>query len=205
MIKVNSKIVIASANPGKLREFNSLLANCKLVAVPQTDFDFQSPEETGLSFVENAIIKARFASEQTGLPSLADDSGIEIDALGGAPGIYSARYAGPDADDQQNNEKLLAELEGLPLPKRTARYRCLIVLMHHSGDPTPLICQGSWEGHIGFTPKGNAGFGYDPLFLPTGRNCTAAELNTKEKNQISHRAIAMQKLFQELILETGEK
>ncbi len=202
MIPANSKIVIASGNKGKLREFAELLANFKLVGIPQTDFDIPSPEETGLSFVENAIIKARFASDKTGLPSLADDSGIEVDALHGAPGIYSARYAGTDADDSQNNAILLAKLKDLPLPERTARYRCVIVLMHHGNDPTPLICQGSWEGKIGFEPKGKSGFGYDPLFLPTGKTCTAAELNANEKNRISHRAIAMQNLLKELKLET---
>lgn len=203
MLKPNSKIVIASANRGKLSEFSAILADCKLNAVPQSDFNLSSPEETGLSFVENAIIKARHASKLTGLPSLADDSGIEVDALNGAPGIYSARYAGNNADDRQNNEKLLQELKDIPLKDRGARYRCLIVLMRHAADPTPLICQGSWEGVIGLQPQGECGFGYDPLFRVPEKNCTAAELPSEEKNLISHRAIAMTLLLQQLKLETG--
>ncbi|MBN1378813.1 MAG: RdgB/HAM1 family non-canonical purine NTP pyrophosphatase [Gammaproteobacteria bacterium] len=202
MLKPNSKIVIASANSGKLHEFSTLLANYQLTAVPQTDFGIGSPEETGLSFVENAIIKARYAARQTGLPSLADDSGIEVDALNGAPGIYSARYAGANADARQNNHKLIQALQGLPLAARTARYRCLIVLMHHANDPTPVICQGSWEGYVSLEPQGKGGFGYDPIFWLPEKSCTAAQLPIAEKNRISHRALAMLELLKQLSLET---
>jgi XTP/dITP diphosphohydrolase len=203
MLKPQSEIVIASANAGKLREFGSLLADCQLTAVPQSDFGIASPEETGLSFIENAIIKARFACEQTGLPSLADDSGIEVDALNGAPGIYSARYAGGGASDRQNNQKLLQELKGLPLAERSARYHCVIVLMHHAKDPIPLICQGRWEGYIALEPRGESGFGYDPLFWLPDKKCTAAQFSAAEKNRISHRALAMQDLLQKLKFETS--
>jgi XTP/dITP diphosphohydrolase len=203
MLKPESKVVIATTNPGKMREFSALLADCRLTAIPQTEFACDSPEETGLSFVENAIIKARHAARQTGLPSLADDSGIEVDALNGAPGIYSARYAGAGANDRQNNQKLLQELEGFPLATRTARYHCLIVLMHHAEDPTPVICQGSWEGYIHFQPRGDGGFGYDPVFWLPEKTCTAAQLPISEKNRISHRAQAMQNLKVKLQFETG--
>lgn len=195
MLKQDHKIVIASGNPGKLRELHALLSGRGLQVVPQSDYDVSPPEETGLTFVENALIKARHAARVTGLPALADDSGIEVDALNGAPGIYSARYAGPDADDETNNRKLLQGLNGVPLEKRTARYQCLIVFMRHDRDPTPLICQGSWEGVITESPRGAGGFGYDPLFWLPEKNCTAAELPADEKNRISHRALALRELL----------
>lgn len=204
MLKAHSKIVIASDNAGKLEEFGALLNNCGLDPVAQSQFNVGNVEETGLSFVENAILKARNASRQTGMPSLADDSGLEVDALNGAPGIYSARYAGEGANEDDNNRKLLQQLKGVPFESRTARYRCLIVLMHHANDPTPMICQGSWEGRIGAKPQGDGGFGYDPLFIPHGNNVTAAQLSVEEKNSVSHRAAAMRVLLQQLILETEQ-
>ena len=193
-----SKVVLASANPGKLREFQALLTGCGMQAVPQSDYQVPGVAETGLSFVENALIKARHAAAHTGLPSLADDSGIEVDALAGAPGIYSARYAGDNASDADNNTKLLQALQSTPAAGKTARYQCLIVYLRHANDPTPIICQGTWEGLITDNAKGDGGFGYDPLFWLNEYQCTAAELPAAEKNRISHRAQAMQLLLQQL-------
>lgn len=189
------RVVLASNNKGKLREFAHLLADVHLDVVPQSQFGVPEDEETGLTFVENAIIKARHAARIAGLPALADDSGIEVDALGGAPGIYSARYAGPGASDDANNSKLLEALAAVPESQRTARYQCLIVYLRHALDPTPLICHGSWEGRILTTPRGTGGFGYDPLFLVPTHNCTGAELDAAEKNRISHRGQAMRQLL----------
>ena len=152
-------------------------------------------EETGLTFVENAILKARNAAQHTGRPAIADDSGIEVDALNGAPGIYSARYAGIGASDQANLEKLLTELGDLPEEKRTARFQCLMVYMRHANDPTPLICQGSWEGRILFKPQGENGFGYDPVFYVPTHDCSSAELPADVKNSLSHRGQALSKLL----------
>jgi|TARA_B110000971_G_scaffold139888_1_gene142997 XTP/dITP diphosphohydrolase len=194
-----NKIVLASSNQGKLREFKQILSAKKFELVPQSTFNFVDADETGLSFVENAIIKARHASELTGLPSLADDSGIEVDALQGRPGIYSARYAqvqGPSVDqDKENNKKLLLELADVPEPLRTARYQCVIVFMRHPQDPTPLICQGSWEGRILSEESGVNGFGYDPLFFVPSHNCTSAELSKEIKNDLSHRGKALRELM----------
>jgi XTP/dITP diphosphohydrolase len=193
-----NEIVIASGNPGKLRELDSLLAGCGRRAVPQTEHNVPEAAETGTTFVENALIKARNAAAHTGLAALADDSGIEVDALGGAPGVYSARYAGAGAGDEANNRKLLAELEGVPFERRTARYQCLIVFFRHADDPTPLICHGHWEGVILTEPRGRGGFGYDPLFWLPDRQCSAAELPADEKNRISHRGLALQQLLDQL-------
>jgi XTP/dITP diphosphohydrolase len=194
-----NKIVLASSNQGKLREFKQILSAKKFELVPQSTFNFVDADETGLSFVENAIIKARHASELTGLPSLADDSGIEVDALQGRPGIYSARYAqvqDPSADqDKENNKKLLLELADVPEPLRTARFQCVIVFMRHAQDPTPLICQGSWEGRILSEESGVNGFGYDPLFFVPSHNCTSAELSKEIKNELSHRGKALRELM----------
>jgi XTP/dITP diphosphohydrolase len=194
-----NKIVLASSNQGKLREFTQILSAKKFELVPQSTFNFVDADETGLSFVENAIIKARHASELTGLPSLADDSGIEVDALQGRPGIYSARYAqvqDPSADqDKENNKKLLLELADVPEPLRTARFQCVIVFMRHAQDPTPLICQGSWEGRILSEESGVNGFGYDPLFFVPSHNCTSAELSKEIKNNLSHRGKALRELM----------
>lgn len=192
------KIVLASSNTGKLREFQQLLANCGFEIAPQSDFFSESVEETGLTFIENAILKARYACQRSGLPAIADDSGIEVDALHGRPGIYSARYAGEGATDADNNAKLLQELEGVPLEQRTARYHAVLVFMRHAQDPTPIVCQGVWEGAILFEPRGEGGFGYDPLFYVPSHHCAAAELEKAEKNQISHRGKAMRELLEKL-------
>lgn len=193
----DNKIVIASGNLGKIKEFQALLTGFNLSVVPQSEYGVPEPEETGLSFVENAILKARNTAHHTGLPSIADDSGIEVDALNGAPGIYSARYAGSNASDEDNNKKLLQELETVPEAQRTARYQCIIVYMRHADDPVPVICHGSWEGVITRSPQGDGGFGYDPLFWLEELHCTSAQLTAEHKNRISHRAIAMQKLLQQ--------
>jgi len=161
---------------------------------PQGEFGVTDAEETGLTFVENAILKARHASSHTGLPAIADDSGLEVDALNGAPGIYSARYAGSGASDQANLEKLLAALQDVPEAQRSARFQCLLVYLRHAGDPTPLICQGTWEGRILFTPRGEYGFGYDPVFHVPTHDCSSAELAPELKNSLSHRGQALRKL-----------
>ncbi len=192
------KVVLASGNKGKVREFNQILAGLDLVVVPQTEFDVPEIEETGLTFVENAILKARNAAQHTGLPAIADDSGLEVDALRGAPGIYSARYAGADASDEQNLIKLLNTLKEVPGAERTARFQCLLVYMEHELDPTPVICQGTWEGRIAEAPQGESGFGYDPVFYVPDQDCTAAQLSAEEKNRLSHRGQALQKLLQAL-------
>jgi len=187
-------IVLASSNPGKVREINQLLAGLELQVRPQGEFGVTDAEETGLTFVENAILKARHASSHTGLPAIADDSGLEVDALNGAPGIYSARYAGSGASDQANLEKLLAALQDVPEAQRSARFQCLLVYLRHAGDPTPLICQGTWEGRILFTPRGEYGFGYDPVFHVPTHDCSSAELAPELKNSLSHRGQALRKL-----------
>ncbi|WP_024461444.1 RdgB/HAM1 family non-canonical purine NTP pyrophosphatase [Marinimicrobium sp. LS-A18] len=192
------KLVLASGNPGKLKEFQQLLADCGYQVLSQGEFGLDSAEETGLTFVENAILKARHASAQTRLPALADDSGLSVDALDGRPGIYSARYAGPEASDADNNARLLQELEGVPEAERGACYHCVLVLMRHAEDPTPVIAQGQWLGRIRTEPKGEGGFGYDPLFQVLERQCSAAELGKEEKGKISHRAIATRALLSSL-------
>ncbi|OGI48447.1 MAG: non-canonical purine NTP pyrophosphatase, RdgB/HAM1 family [Candidatus Muproteobacteria bacterium RBG_16_65_34] len=191
---MSRQIVLASGNPGKVREINQMLAGLDLTVVPQSDFGVPEIEETGLTFVENAILKARAASRHTDLPAIADDSGLEVDALNGAPGIYSARYAGHGASDEQNLRKLLADLIGVPEAERTARFQCLLVYLRHEFDPTPLICQGTWEGRILFEPRGTNGFGYDPVFFVSTHDCSSAELPPETKNQLSHRGQALQKL-----------
>ena len=186
------KIVLASGNEGKLREFAHLFTPMNIEVLPQSKFDVPEADETGLSFVENAIIKARNAAQYTDLPAIADDSGIEVDALQGEPGIYSARYAGVGATDTDNLNALLTALKGVPENERTARYQCLLVYMRHAEDPTPLICQGSWEGHILTTPIGNGGFGYDPIFWVDEKQCSSAQLTADQKHALSHRGKAMQ-------------
>ena len=186
-----TQIVLASNNQGKVREIGQMLAELELEVVPQSTFNIEDAEETGLTFVENAIIKARHASAAAGLPAIADDSGLEVDALNGAPGIYSARYAGKGAADEQNLQKLLNELENIPEAERTARFQCLMVYMRHAQDPTPIICQGTWEGIITLEPRGDNGFGYDPVFFVPGHQCTSAQLAPKVKNQLSHRGQAL--------------
>jgi len=189
------KIVLASGNRGKVREIGALLADLDFEVVPQSDFDITEAEETGLTFVENAIIKARHAARLTGLTAIADDSGLEVDALNGAPGIYSSRFAGIDATGQQNLEKLLIDLGEIPETERTARFQCVIVYLEHEADPTPIICQGSWEGRILFESHGTNGFGYDPVFYVPDHNCTSAELPPEVKNGLSHRGKALKQLL----------
>ena len=189
---------MASSNPGKLREINQILGDLGVKVLPQSDFDVPDAEETGLSFVENAILKARHAAQLTGLPAIADDSGLEVDALNGAPGIYSARFSGPGATDEKNLQKLLKELKDVPENERSARFQCLMVFMSHAEDPTPLICQGTWEGRILFEPRGEGGFGYDPIFYVPSEDCASAELAPEVKNRLSHRGQALTKLMQAL-------
>lgn len=192
------QIVLASNNPGKVREIGQMLADLDLEVLPQSAFKIEEVEETGLSFVENAILKARHAAANSGLPAIADDSGLEVDALNGAPGIYSARYAGAGATDTQNLQKLLADLEKVPQEQRTARFQCLLVYMRHAQDPTPRIYQGTWEGRITFEPRGESGFGYDPVFFVPSHNCTSAELAPEVKNALSHRGQALRLLVADL-------
>jgi XTP/dITP diphosphohydrolase len=182
------KVVLASGNPGKLRELSRILSPIGLELHSQAEFHVPEVPETGLSFVENAIIKARAAADHCGLPAIADDSGLEVDFLDGEPGIHSARYSGEG--DAANNAKLLRALEGVPDAQRTARFQCVLVYMRHALDPTPLVCQASWEGRILFQPRGENGFGYDPLFYVPEQGCSSAELTTEVKNRISHRAKA---------------
>jgi XTP/dITP diphosphohydrolase len=193
------RVVLASSNKGKLRELNQMLSGLGIEVVAQSDFDVPDAEETGLSFVENAILKARHAARLTGLPAIADDSGLEVDALQGAPGIYSARYSGsqpgPGTTDEKNWRKLLDELKDVPEAQRSARFQCLIVFMTHENDPTPLICQGSWEGRILFEARGEGGFGYDPVFYVPSEDCASAELAPEVKNRLSHRGQALAKLL----------
>ncbi len=193
-----NKIVLASGNAGKVREINSLLSSHGIEVVSQSEYDVPDVIEDGLSFVENAIKKARNACQHTGLPAIADDSGIEVDALNKAPGIYSARYSGEDATDEKNNLKMLDELSNTPDEERTARYQCVMVYMKSAEDPTPIIAQGSLEGRILREPRGEGGFGYDPIFWLEDKNCSAAELSLQQKNAISHRAIALQSLVKQL-------
>ncbi|VAW76617.1 Nucleoside 5-triphosphatase RdgB (dHAPTP, dITP, XTP-specific) [hydrothermal vent metagenome] len=188
------KIVLASNNGGKLREMNQILQSCALDVVPLSDFSKVAPEETGLTFVENAIIKARHACKVSGFPSIADDSGLEVSALQGAPGIYSARYAGRDASDTQNLEKLLEVMINVDQAQRQARFQCLMVYMRHELDPVPLIVKGTWEGFISREPQGNNGFGYDPIFYVPEKKCHSAELEATVKNNLSHRGQALNQL-----------
>ncbi|MDT8403537.1 XTP/dITP diphosphatase [Sulfuriflexus sp.] len=188
------KIVLASNNAGKVREINQILAGLGVEVVPQAEFDIPEAEETGLTFVENAILKARHAAQLSGLPAIADDSGLEVDALQGAPGIYSARYAGVGASDRDNLNKLLKALQDVPKAERSARFQCLMVFMRHAEDPTPLICQGTWEGRILETAQGENGFGYDPVFYVPEQGCSSAQLDAGTKNQLSHRGKALREL-----------
>lgn len=192
-----SNIVLASGNKGKLREFAQLLAPLNIEIVPQSELQVVEAEETGLSFVENAILKARNACMQTGLPAISDDSGIEVDALQGAPGIYSSRYAGSNASDQDNIDTLLAAIKDVPEAERSARFQCVVVYMRHAKDPTPLICQGTWHGQIMLQPSGDGGFGYDPIFFVAETETSAAELSPEQKHAVSHRGQAMRRFIAE--------
>jgi XTP/dITP diphosphohydrolase len=189
-----ARLVLATGNAGKLREMRAILAPWSVEVLPQSAFTTDAADETGLSFVENAILKARFAAAASGLPSIADDSGLEVDALHGAPGIHSARYVGASADDAANNARLLRELDAVPDGERSARYRCAMVFMRGPRDPAPLVFQSSWEGRIARLPRGTGGFGYDPLFLVGDGAVTAAELDPVLKNEVSHRGQALRAL-----------
>jgi len=192
------RVVLASGNAGKLREFSELLGPSGFELVRQSEFGVTPPPETGTTFLENALIKARNAAQLSGLPAIADDSGIEVDALGGAPGVFSARFAGEDASDEANLAKLLAALEGLPPEKRTARYRCVIVFVESALDARPLVGDGAWEGRIIPARRGTGGFGYDPSFVPVGETRTVAEMPAAEKNLQSHRGQAMRAFLAQL-------
>ena len=189
------KAVLASGNAGKVREFAQLLAARDIEVIPQTAFGITTPEETGATFLDNALLKARHAANATGFAALADDSGIEVDALGGRPGVHSARYAGDGASDADNLALLLHELAGVPDPQRGARYRCVLVFLRHPADPEPVVAHGAWEGHILSAPRGTGGFGYDPIFQPAGLPLAVGELPAQQKNLISHRAQALRALL----------
>ncbi len=191
---MRQRIVLATGNPGKVFELNGVLEDLGVEVIAQAEFAVPEIVESGLTFVENALLKARNAAKCTGLPAIADDSGLEVDALKGAPGIYSARFAGPGAGDVDNNAKLLLELEGIVDAQRRARFQCVLVYLRHEHDPVPLICQGSWEGAILHAPQGENGFGYDPLFYIKALGCSAAELSAEQKNKLSHRGQALRQL-----------
>jgi XTP/dITP diphosphohydrolase len=192
------RIVLASGNPGKQREFAALMTPLGHSLLLQSDFNVPPIEETGASFAANALLKAAHAAAHTGLAALADDSGLEVDALGGRPGVHSARFAGVGADDAANNHKLLTELAAVADGARTARYRCVLALVRGPADPAPLFADGSWEGHIAPAPRGNGGFGYDPLFIPAGLELTCAELDAGHKQRLSHRGQAARSLLTRL-------
>ena len=189
-----TRIVLASANPGKLREFAALLAPFAMQLVPQAQLGIRPAAETGTTFLENALIKAHHAAHHARLPALADDSGLEVDALGGRPGVWSARFAGEAASDEENLRHLLAELHDVPDGFRQARYQCVIVWTRSVGDQAPLIARGTWEGGIAHVPRGQGGFGYDPIFIPAGEHRSAAQLASAEKNAVSHRGQALRAL-----------
>ena len=196
--KLPSKIVLATGNLGKVKELSAMLQGLQIEVVPQSEFAVSEVAETGTTFVENAIIKARHAARITGLPAIADDSGLAVDALGGAPGVYSARYAGDNANDKNNIEKLLQALDGVASEQRQARFLCVLVYMAHADDPTPIICQGEWHGTITTQTLGDNGFGYDPVFWLTEQQCSSAQLSASQKNQLSHRGKALALLVKAL-------
>ena len=192
---IDQRIMLASANPGKLRELRQLLAPHGLTLIAQDELGIAPVAETGLTFVENALLKARHAAVASGLPALADDSGLEVDALGGAPGVHSARYAGVGAHDAEHCAKLLAALAGIEEARRTARFRCVLVYLRHAADPAPLLCEGVWAGRISTAARGSGGFGYDPIFWLPEWQCTSAELDLATKNALSHRGQALRCLI----------
>ena len=195
---MKQKIVLATGNQGKVREMADVLANLGFEVIAQTELGIESPEETGLTFVENALLKARYAAEKSGLSAIADDSGLVVAALKGAPGLYSARYAGEDGNDAKNRQKLLAEMANVPEAQRQAKFVSCIVFLQHPTDPSPVIAEGECHGVIGFEEKGQNGFGYDSLFFSPAQGCTFAELETVEKKKISHRAQALKVLKEKL-------
>jgi XTP/dITP diphosphohydrolase len=192
------RVVLATGNPGKLRQFSELLAASGLTLVRQSDFGIEPPPETGSTFLANSLIKARNAARLTRLPAIADDSGLEVDALGGRPGLYSARYSGEGASDEQNLRKMLLELENVPAAQRTARYRSVIVFVSGPDDPAPLVGEGVWEGFIAEAPRGNGGFGYDPIFIPEGQTQTAAQMPAELRNVLCHRGQASRAFLAQL-------
>jgi XTP/dITP diphosphohydrolase len=196
-----STVVLATGNQGKVKELSALLADHNISIVPQSNFDVPDVAETGTTFVENAIIKARHAAKITGLPAIADDSGLEVDALNGEPGVYSARYAGKNATDDDNTNKLLAAMISVPEIQRNARFHCVLVYMRHENDPTPIICHGVWQGSICNEKHGEQGFGYDPVFWQADRKMTSAQLPRDLKNQLSHRGQALALLVKELAVK----
>jgi XTP/dITP diphosphohydrolase len=195
------KIVLATNNQGKVNELQALLANAGFDIIAQSQFNVPDADETGLTFIENALLKARHASKFTGLPAIADDSGLSVDALKGQPGIYSARYAGEHGNDKSNNQKLLDALQNVPKEKRTAYFYCVLVFMRNESDPTPIICLGKWQGLILNEAQGEGGFGYDPIFYIPELNFTAAQLSKEHKNQISHRGQALKQLIKKIKTE----
>jgi XTP/dITP diphosphohydrolase len=199
-----TEIVLATNNPGKVREIARLLSPASIAVQPQGELGIDEAAETGLTFVENAILKARHAAAISARAAIADDSGLEVDALNGAPGIYSARYAGVGADDAANCDKLLKALHAVPAHRRSARFQCVMVYLRHADDPTPLICQGTWEGSILDAPRGANGFGYDPVFLVPDLGVSAAELDPDVKNARSHRGQALRRLVQHLLAAAGQ-
>jgi len=192
------KLVIASNNPGKIAELNDLLAPLGLQPVAQGELGVSEAEEPAVTFVENAILKARHAARETGLPALADDSGLAVDALNGQPGVRSARYAGPEATDADNVQALLAAMKDVPDAERGAQFHCVLVYLRHADDPTPIICLGRWPGRILTEPRGEGGFGYDPVFLAPEYDCSSAELSREQKGRISHRGRALASLLEQL-------
>lgn len=195
---MTQKIVLATGNPGKVAELSQMLAPFNMQIVPQTELGVSDADETGLTFVENALLKARHAALITGLPAIADDSGLAVDALGGAPGIYSARYAGEKASDKANIEKLLDTMAQVPDGERTAQFHCVLVYLRHAEDPTPIICHGVWPGTITREAAGDNGFGYDPVFYVGSEGCTSAELTPPQKQKLSHRGKALSQLIAQL-------
>lgn len=188
------QILLASNNLGKIREVREILAEHGLAVIAQSDIDIADAAETGLTFIENAIIKARHAALLSKLPALADDSGLEVDALNGAPGVFSARYAGSGASDADNNAKLMQALHGVPHTRRTARFRCVMAYFRHADDPSPVIAEGIWEGVMLDVPRGSEGFGYDPYFFVPEKGCSSAELSLEMKNHLSHRGQALRRM-----------
>ena len=195
---MSKKIVLATGNRGKVIELAHMLSGLGIEVIPQSEFDVTEVTETGSTFVENAIIKARHVAEQSGLPAIADDSGLSVDALGGEPGVYSARYSGDQATDHSNIIKLLDAMTDVPKYKRQAKFLCVLVYMRHSDDPTPIICQGEWVGEITTEQQGENGFGYDPIFWVKEQNCSSAQLSPEQKNMLSHRGKALKLLLAQL-------
>jgi len=200
---VSKKIVLATGNKGKVKELAAMLSSLSIEVLPQSDFAVTEVAETGSTFIENAIIKARHAAKHTGLPAIADDSGLAVDALGGAPGVYSARYSGEHATDQSNITKLLGAMADVPNDKRQAKFLCVLVYMRHADDPSPIICQGEWCGEIMTEQQGDNGFGYDPIFWVNQQNSSSAQLSPQQKNALSHRSKALKLLLAQLQNQIG--